>query len=135
MDLLAILVNDTLSLRTVMSTEVEDQPEIIVRPKNAKPDLKNENKSKRQPPYNVILMNDDDHTVEYVVTMCQKVFGYPVEKGLLIAKEVHEQGRAIVWTGTLELAELKQELIHGFGADPMISRCKGSMTAVIEPMA
>lgn len=116
-----------------MTTELEDPPEVIVRPKSAKP--QEEKKTKKQPPYNVILMNDDDHTVQYVVAMCKKVFGYPPEKGMLIAKDVHEKGRAIVWTGTLELAELKQELIHSFGADPLIARCKGSMKAVIEPAA
>lgn len=118
-----------------MTTEVEDLPEVIVRPKRAKPDSAADRNTKRQPPYNVILMNDDDHTVDYVVILCQKIFGYPIEKGLLIAKDVHEKGQAIVWTGALELAELKQELIHGFGADPIIARCKGSMTAVIEPAA
>ena len=30
---------------------------------------------KRQPPYHVILVNDADHTVDYVVIMMQKVFG------------------------------------------------------------
>jgi len=99
------------------------------------PKQKEETKTKRQPPYNVILMNDDDHTVDYVVTLCQKIFGYPVEKGLKIAKEVHEKGRCIIWTGTLELAELKQEQIHAIGPDPQIKRCKGSMTCVLEPAA
>lgn len=110
-------------------TDIEET-EVQVRPKNK---AKNEKKSRRLPPYNVILMNDDDHTVQYVVAMCQKVFGFPTEKGLLVAKDVHFNGRAIVFTGTLELAELKQEQIHGFGPDPMISKCKGSMTAAIEP--
>lgn len=32
----------------------------------------------------------------------------------------------------LELAELKQEQIHAFGPDPLIPRCKGSMSAEIE---
>jgi len=100
-----------------------------------KVDNKTDNKTKRQPPYNVILMNDDDHTVEYVVTLCQKIFGFPIEKGLLKAKEVHEKGRSILWTGALELAELKQEQIHAVGKDPQINRCKGSMTAVLEPAA
>ena len=106
--------------------------ETIVRPKYAKKE-KQDSKPKRLPPYNVILLNDDDHTVEYVVDLCQKVFGYPVEKGLQIAKEVHTTKRSILWTGSLELAELKQEQIHSLGKDELIARCQGSMTAVIEP--
>lgn len=66
--------------------------------------------------------------------MCQKVFGYVAEKGILIAKEVHEQERAILWTGTLELAELKQEQVHSLGKDPQVKKCKGSMTVVLEPV-
>lgn len=115
-----------------MTTELDNT---IVRPKRSKPDPKKDSKQKRQPPYNVLLMNDDDHSVEYVVAMCQKLFGLSPENGIQIAKQVHEQGLSIVWTGTLELAELKQEQIHAFGADPLISECNGSMTARIEPAA
>ena len=28
---------------------------------------------------------------------------------------------------------LERDRIHGFGADPLIQRCKGSMSALIEP--
>lgn len=94
---------------------------------------KDKPKSKILPPYNVILMNDDDHSVAYVVNMLKKIFGYPDEKGLKMAKEIHETNRCIVWTGTKELAELKQEQIHSYGPDKMIARCKGSMTAILEP--
>ena len=88
---------------------------------------------KRQPPYNVVLLNDDDHTYEYVVTMLQELFGYPREKGYLLALEVDLTGRAILLTTSKEHAELKQDQIHAFGPDPLIERCKGSMTASIEP--
>lgn len=108
--------------------------ETIVRPKNSKK-TQNESKPKRQPPYNVILLNDDDHTVEYVVALCQKVFGYPIEKGVQIAAEVHVTKRCILWTGSLELAELKQEQIHSLGKDELVARCQGSMTAILEPAA
>lgn len=96
-------------------------------------DVEEGQKVKRQPPYNVILLNDDDHTVDYVVGMMQKLFGHPREKGLKIAEEVHKQGRCIVKTCTKELAELKQEQIHAFGSDKAIPRCKGSMSCEIEP--
>jgi ATP-dependent Clp protease adaptor protein ClpS len=93
-----------------------------------------EEKTKRQPPYNVVLLDDDDHTFEYVITMLQQLFGYPREKGFQMAEEVHNTGRCVVLTTTREHAELKQEQIHAFGPDPLSSReCQGSMTAIIEP--
>jgi len=92
-----------------------------------------EEKTKKQPPYNVILLNDDDHSYDYVILMLQKLFGHPPEKGFLMACEVDNTGRVIVMTTTMELAELKRDQIHAYGPDPLIQRCKGSMSAVIEP--
>jgi ATP-dependent Clp protease adaptor protein ClpS len=88
---------------------------------------------KRQPPYNVILLNDDDHSFDYVILMLQKLFGHPPERGYQMAWEVHNRGRVIVLTTALEVAELKRDQIHAFGPDPLIERCKGSMSAEIEP--
>ena len=88
---------------------------------------------KHQPPYHVILLNDDDHSYLYVVAMLKQLFGHPIETGWKMAEVVDKQGRAIVLTTTREHAELKQEQIHAFGPDPTIERCKGSMTAEIEP--
>jgi len=100
----------------------------------AVPKPRTQEKTKRQPPYNVVLLDDDDHTFEYVITMLQQLFGYPREKGYQMAVEVHTTGRVIVLTTTKEHAELKQDQIHAFGPDPFSSRqCAGSMTAIIEP--
>jgi ATP-dependent Clp protease adaptor protein ClpS len=92
-----------------------------------------EQKTRRQPPYNVILLNDDDHSFEYVIRMLKELFGHPEEKGFQMAKEVHEKGRVIVLTTSLEVAELKRDQIHAYGPDPFIPRCQGSMSAEIEP--
>jgi ATP-dependent Clp protease adaptor protein ClpS len=89
---------------------------------------------KRQPRYNVILWNDDDHTYEYVIAMLMELFGYQVEKSFQMAKEVDTQGRVIVLTTTKEHAELKRDQIHAYGKDSNISACKGSMKASIEPV-
>jgi ATP-dependent Clp protease adaptor protein ClpS len=94
---------------------------------------KREEKVKRQPPYNVILLNDDDHSYEYVIIMLQQLFGHPPERGYQMAKEVDTSGRVIVLTTTMEHAELKRDQIHAFGPDPLIPRCKGSMSSTIEP--
>jgi ATP-dependent Clp protease adaptor protein ClpS len=88
---------------------------------------------RHQPPYHVILLNDDDHTYEYVITMLRELFGHPIEKGFKLAQEVDESGRAVVLTTTREHAELKVDQIHAYGPDPTLERCKGSMSAVAEP--
>lgn len=99
----------------------------------ARPRQRSEKKTKRQPPYHVILWNDDDHSYEYVIVMLMELFGYPPEKGYLMAKEVDTQGRVILLTTTLEHAELKRDQIHAYGKDSLIGRCKGSMWATVEP--
>jgi ATP-dependent Clp protease adaptor protein ClpS len=85
------------------------------------------------PPYHVVLLNDDDHTYQYVVEMLARIFGYSVEKGFLLAREVDTAGRAVVWTGPLEQAEFKRDQIHAYGKDWRIARCAGSMSAIVEP--
>ncbi len=97
------------------------------------PEEKTETRTKRQPPYHVILLNDDDHTYQYVIHMLQVLFGHTEERGYQMAKEVDTQGRVIVDTTSLERAELKRDQIHAFGPDPLLKRCQGSMSAVIEP--
>ena len=88
---------------------------------------------RRQPRYHVILWNDDHHTYQYVIVMLRQLFGHPPERGWKLAKEVDQQGRVIVLTTTLEHAELKRDQIHAFGADRLVARSQGSMTATIEP--
>ncbi len=89
--------------------------------------------TKRQPPYQVILWNDDDHSYAYVIAMLMELFAYPPEKGFQMAKEVDTQGRVVVLTTTREHAELKRDQIHAYGKDVLIAGCKGSMSATIEP--
>jgi ATP-dependent Clp protease adaptor protein ClpS len=83
--------------------------------------------------WHVVLLDDDDHSYEYVIMMMQALFAHPIEKAFEIAKKVDADGRAICLTTHKEHAELKQEQILAFGKDPLIDRCAGSMSAVIEP--
>ena len=88
---------------------------------------------KHLPPYNVVLLNDDDHSYDYVIEMLAVIFGYPVEKGYQLAKEVDETGRVICLTTHREHAELKREQIIAYGIDPRVATCKGPMGAIVEP--
>jgi len=110
---------------------VADEPAETVLPEHSK---REKRKPKKQPRYNVVLWNDDDHTYTYVITMLLELFAYPVEKGYQMAQEVDTRGRVIVLTTTLEHAELKRDQIHAFGKDNMIADCRGSMSASIEPV-
>jgi len=93
---------------------------------------KDDRRPRRQPRFNVILWNDDDHTYAYVINMLQELFGYPVEKGYQLAEEVDKSGRAILMTTTKEHAELKRDQIHAYGKDGLIAASKGSMWSTIE---
>lgn len=97
------------------------------------PQKQSQRKVEGLPPYNVVLLNDDDHSYDYVVLMLHTIFGHPPKKGFVLAQEVDKTGRVVVATTNLELAELKQDQIQTFGPDPLIPRCKGSMSAVVEP--
>lgn len=98
-----------------------------------KPAEKKKDQTKKLPPYNVVLLDDDEHTYAYVIEMMMVVFGYSPEKGLELAKCVDTTGRAVVKTTHKELAELKRDQIAGYGADIRMSNSRGGMGAVVEP--
>jgi ATP-dependent Clp protease adaptor protein ClpS len=97
-----------------------------------RPEEKADSKTEGLPPYNVVLLDDNDHSYEYVILMLKRIFGHPLERGFEMAREVDESGRVVVATTNLEQAELKRDQIQAFGPDPLIPRCKGSMSAIIE---
>jgi len=90
-------------------------------------------KRQKQPKYHVILLDDSEHSYDYVVLMMKQLFRLPIEAGFQIAREVDKAGRAICLTTTREHAELKRDQIQAFGKDELVARCKGSMAALIEP--
>src|SRR4051812_46976781 len=96
------------------------------------PEVEDETSDQLQPLYHVILLNDDDHTYDYVIEMLQKVFGFSESKGLSHAVEVDTNGTTILLTCELEKAEHKRDLIHSYGADWRLPRSVGSMAAVVE---
>jgi ATP-dependent Clp protease adaptor protein ClpS len=119
-----------------MSQSLFDEASVVVRTKPSKKKrqgTKNQKKPRQVPRYHVILWDDPDHTYDYVITMMKRLFGYSDQRGFEIAKEVDGSGKAICITTTLEHGELKRDQIHAFGHDIGIPRCKGSMTATIEP--
>jgi ATP-dependent Clp protease adaptor protein ClpS len=86
-----------------------------------------------EPPYHVILHDDDFHTYDYVIEMLMAIFGYTEDKALRMAEAVDTCGRVIVATSHKELAELRVEQIQEYGPDMRMELSRGSMTASMEP--
>jgi ATP-dependent Clp protease adaptor protein ClpS len=73
-----------------------------------------ETRTRRVPPYNVILENDDHHSFDFVIHVLEQVLGCGREKAFRLTEQAHTSGRAVIWTGTKEVAELKVEQIQTF---------------------
>ncbi len=82
--------------------------------------------------WHLVLLDDNDHTYEYVIEMLGAVFGYGHEKAFALARLVDTQGRVTLMTGAKSDCEAKQGQVHAYGADPRLSTSKGSMSAIIE---
>jgi ATP-dependent Clp protease adaptor protein ClpS len=48
----------------------------------------------------------------YVTMVFRRLFGYPYPKAYGLMMEVHTRGRAIVWTGAREQAEIHVQQLH-----------------------
>jgi ATP-dependent Clp protease adaptor protein ClpS len=58
-------------------------------------------------PWKVIVLNDNHNTFEGVAAALSRVLpGVSYQQGLSLANRIHTSGRAVVWSGHRELAEL-----------------------------
>ncbi len=87
-----------------------------------------ETHTRKMPSYHVILENDDHHSQGFVIGVLGKALGYSIERAYQLMMEAHTSGRAVVWTGSKEVAELKADQIRTFHEDP-----HGPLGCTIEP--
>ena len=112
------------------AAEVQD---IAAAPGKTKPAKKP--RPKRQPRYAVILHNDDLNTFEFVMGVLQKVFHYDQPQAYQLTFRAHVSGRSVVWSGVLEVAELKADQIRSCGADPLrASEGATKLRVTVEPL-
>ncbi len=111
-----------------MSEPILQEP--IVR---TKPKKRTQGKTRQLPPFHVILENDDHHTMGFVVEVLQKVLSCEFEKAFQLTSEAHVKGRAIIWTGSKEVAELKVEQMQTFHETLPDGRQLGSLGVYLEP--
>ena len=112
-------------------TRESSLPDVVV---TTKPKQREQTETRRIPPYNVILENDDYHTLEFVVDVLRKVLGCPLERAVQLALQWHTTGRPIIWTGTKEVAEFKVEQVRSFHEIRAADGAKlGPLGCTIEP--
>lgn len=95
--------------------------------------VENETRTKKLPPYNVIILNDEEHTFDYVIELLGKLFAHPLQTSIELTWRIHLTGRAVVYTTHKEKAELKRDQVLSYGADPRMSISKGPLGCYIEP--
>jgi len=99
----------------------------------ASPDTEVFEQDRLVPLYRVVLLDDNDHTYDYVIEMLQKIFIFTLDQAYRHAEEVDRCGRTVLITCELPQAEFARDQIQAYGADWRLPRSKGSMSAVVEP--
>jgi len=87
------------------------------------------------PLYRVVLLDDNEHTYDYVIEMLQRLFLFSRADAFQHAVEVDTTGRTVVITCELPQANFARDQIHAYGPDARMPNSKGSMSAVVEPAA
>lgn len=98
------------------------------------PETRGETGASLEPLFHLVLLDDNDHSYDYVVRMLGDLFGYGPEKAFALARLVDTTGRVIVETAAHERACADQQRIHRYGPDPLLRQSRGSMSAVVEPV-
>ncbi len=97
------------------------------------PDIEIRDQQILTPLYRVVLLDDDDHTYDYVIEMLQKIFVFSVQEAYRHAEEVDAKGRTVLVTCELPQAEFGRDQVQHYGPDFRLPRSKGSMSAIVEP--
>jgi len=77
-------------------------------------DKKSKSATRKDVPWNVVVLDDPVNLMAYVTMVLKRVFGYNQARAEILMMEVHQQGCFVVWTGTREKAEFFVQQLHSF---------------------
>lgn len=72
--------------------------------------------------WNVLLWNDEVHSMDYVVAVLVKIIGLTIEPAVNIMLQAHETGKAVAYTGAKEIAEAHRDGLEQYGLTATLSR-------------
>jgi ATP-dependent Clp protease adaptor protein ClpS len=83
--------------------------------------------------FEIVLVDDDEHSYEYVIRMLGEVFGYSEEEAFRAAKEVDTHGEMVLGIADRTEAEALRDKVSARGPDPLLQRSKTSMRVNLRP--
>ena len=81
-------------------------PKIVTLPSTA-----TEEEVEHSKRYVIVFYNDDTTPIEFVLLLLAEVFKYDLQKSTEITMRIHKGYEDVVWTGSLEIGELRMEQI------------------------
>jgi ATP-dependent Clp protease adaptor protein ClpS len=113
-----------------MNTPTIEDPFTVIAPEDTSFSL-----PRYLPNYAVVLHNDPINTFDFVIKVLQKVLGCGYLKAFGLTFKAHATGRSVVWTGDLEVAELRADQIVSCGPDPArVMRGAQPLRVTVEPL-
>ena len=75
-------------------------------------------------PWQVVVLDDPVNLVGYVTRVFMRIFGYSREKADALTMDVHVKGKAIVWSGGREKAEMYVSQLHSAQLQATLEKAK-----------
>jgi ATP-dependent Clp protease adaptor protein ClpS len=94
-----------MSAPDITEITIPDTVEELLGGTDARPDV----------PWVVIVWNDPVNTIDYVILVFQKLFGYSRAKATRLTMQVHHEGKAVVSSGSREKCEADVARLHAYG--------------------
>jgi ATP-dependent Clp protease adaptor protein ClpS len=77
--------------------------------------------------YDLVILNDDTHTFEYVIGLLHDLFGVPWDDGFGMTETIDYRGERVVFTGTWQGVMQKRAEVIAYGPDPWLPNSTGPL--------
>jgi len=88
------------------------------------PAVTTETTSELTPPWQVIIFNDPVNLMSFVTLIIRRVFGYSEHRATELMLDVHHKGKAIVWSGEREKAEMYVQQLQSYQLLASMRKCE-----------
>ncbi|KQO63510.1 ATP-dependent Clp protease adapter ClpS [Curtobacterium sp. Leaf261] len=86
------------------------------------PDLDVRERTRSDVPWVTVVWDDPVNLMSYVTYVFRSYFGFPEGTAERLMRQVNDDGRAIVASGSREAMERHVEAMHGFGLQATVDR-------------